>query len=68
MFVCVQIQFALEKNKFWGKFSKLLVSYMEIINFCVVYGNCMVSIFFQKKLKISFFLSPVCSQKAAERV
>ena len=56
-----KIRFALEKKtkKVWGKFSKLLG---KIFDFCVVYRNCMVSIFFSKKKKINqFFLSPVCS-------
>ena len=39
-----------KQKSFWGKFSKLLLK-----NFCVVYGNCMVSIFFKKKIKSVFF-------------
>ena len=55
--VCLRTKFHLrvKKKKILGKFSKLLgkvfVSYMEIV----------WSAFFSKKIKISFFLSSVCS-------
>ena len=49
-----KIRFVVEKKNL-GQFSKLLLK-----NFCVVYWNCMVRIFFKKKFK-SVFLSPLCS-------
>ena len=73
--ICLRTKFDLrlkkKHKKIFGKFSKLLRNWGRITYlFLCVYGNCMVSIFFKKKLNSIFFVRSLfnCSQKAAEMV
>ena len=60
MFV-YKFRFAVEKKIFWDKFNlawkKFVVAIKKASHTCFMYGSCMITIFFQKKRNVVFFIT-----------